>query len=76
MCLLELCMIPHKAAVTSHKEGSRPGEGRFVLGLKLCVPSRIKGLLQHLKQSFSPHSALRVYPGRFNHQMVLGESGV
>lgn len=41
MCLFELCMIPHKAAVTSHKEGSRPGEGRFVLGLRLCVPSRI-----------------------------------
>lgn len=53
LCLWQLFMIPHKAAVTSHKGGPRLGEGRFVMGSRLCVLSQIyMTLLQPPERKF------------------------
>lgn len=51
-----------KLAVTSHKGGPRLGEGRFVMGSRLCVLSQIYMTLSQPPERKVSHIAL---PSRF-----------
>lgn len=69
-------MILHKGAVTSHKGDSRLVKALCAGSQALRLVPDLQDSYNHLKQSFSLHSALSVYSGQFNHQVVLGEIGV
>lgn len=65
-CLLQLSLIPHEAAVTSHGGGFRPGEGCFCAAYRLCALPQISPDSRKAtwKQSFFPdRSALSVSSG-------------